>query len=134
LSSCFSRGNTFYRYNKRNKEGSATILGRAEIKGNKLILESNSRTRLEKGEKLVLEALSDAIIHRADTYQDPMEAIKSMEESSIEKPENELPLEIQQQVYTHFMQKHCEKWLKDKIPALAGRTPMQAVKTEEGKR
>lgn len=121
-------------YDKRNKEGSATILGRAEIKDNKLILESNSKKRLEKGKKLIVEALSDAIVHKVDTFQDPMEAMKSVKESSLEKPENELPMEIQQQVYTQFMQKNCEKWLKDKIPALDGRTPMQAVKTEEGKK
>jgi hypothetical protein len=43
-------------------------------------------------------------------------------------------MEIQQQVYIKFMQKHCEKWLQEKIPALDGRTPMQAVKTEEGRK
>jgi hypothetical protein len=32
------------------------------------------------------------------------------------------------------MQKHCEKWLKDKIPALNGKTPVQAVKTGEGRK
>jgi hypothetical protein len=32
------------------------------------------------------------------------------------------------------MQKHCEKWLKNKIPALNGKTPVQSVKTEEGRR
>ena len=131
----FEQGKDAYTwYNKRNKEGSATILGRAEIKDNKLILESNSKKRLEKGKKLILEALSDAIVHKADTFQDPMEALKSVKESSIRKPGNELPMDIQQQVYIKFMQKHCKKWLKDKIPALDGRTPMQAVETEEGKR
>ncbi|MCJ7482498.1 MAG: SEC-C domain-containing protein [Thermodesulfovibrionales bacterium] len=121
-------------YDKRDKEGSATILGRAEIRGDKLILESNSQKRLEKGKKLILGALSDAIVHKVDTFQDPMQAMESVKESSLEKPENELPMEIQQQLYTKFMQKHSEKWLKDKIPALNGRTPLQAVKTEEGKR
>jgi hypothetical protein len=120
-------------YDKRNKEGSATILGTAEIKDNKLILESNSRKRLEKGKKLILEALSDAIIHKVDTFQDPMEALKAYKESSAEKPMNELPMEIQQQYYTQFMQKHSEKWLREKIPALDGKTPMQAVKTKGGK-
>ena len=131
----FEQGKDAYTwYDKRNKEGSATILGRADIKGNKLILESNSKDRLEKGKKLILEALSDAIVHKADTFQYPMEVMRSVKESSLDKPENELPLEIQQQIYTKFMQKHCENWLKDKIPTLDGRTPMQAVKTEEGKR
>lgn len=121
-------------YDKLDRDGSATILGRAEIKDSRLILESNSKKRLEKGKELILDALSHAIVHKVDTFQDPMEAIKSVKESSIEKPDNELPLEIQQQVYTTFMQKHCENWLKDKIPALDDRTPIQAVKTEEGKR
>ncbi len=124
----------FVWFDKRDKEGSATILGRAEIKGNKLILESNSKERIEEGKRLILEALSDAVIHKVDTFQDPMEAMKSYKESHTEGPVNELPMEIQQQFYTEFMQKHSEKWLREKIPALNGRTPMQAVKTEEGKR
>lgn len=125
---------TFTWYDKRDKEGSATILGSAKIMDNRLILESNSQKRLERGKKLILAALSDAIVHKVDSFQDPMQAMESLKESSPEKPKNELPMEIQQQVYTQFMQKHSEKWLKDKIPALNGRTPLQAVKTEEGKR
>ena len=121
-------------YDRRDKEGSATILGRAEIKDNKLILESNSRKRLEKGKKLILQALSDAIVHKIDTFQDPMEAMKSYKESPPVDPVNELPMEIQQQVYTKFMQGHYEKWLQEKIPALDGRTPLQAVKTGEGRK
>lgn len=121
-------------FDKRNKEGSATVLGRVEVKGNKLILESNSRKRLERGKKLILKALSDVVIHKADTFQDPMEAMKSLKASSPEKPVNELPMELQQQLYSQFMQKHSEKWLKDKIPALGGKTPFQAVKTEEGRK
>jgi SEC-C motif/Protein of unknown function (DUF2384) len=131
----FEQSKDYYTwYDKRNKEGSATILGRAEIKDNKLILESNSKERLEKGKKLILEALSDAVVHKMDTFQDPMEAMKSHKESSNGKPMNELPMEIQQQFYTEFMQKHSEKWLGEKIPALYGETPMQAVKTEEGRK
>lgn len=131
----FEQGkNHFIWYDKRNKEGSATILGNAEIKGNKLILESNSKKRLERGKKLILKALSDVVTHRADTFQDPMEAMKSFKTTLPEKPENELPMETQQQFYTQFMQKHNEKWLKEKIPALDGQTPLQAVKTEEGRK
>ncbi len=49
--------------------------------------------------------------HRENTFQDPMEAIESYKESTTEEPVNELPIEIQQQFYTQFMQKHSEKWL-----------------------
>ncbi len=131
----FERGTqSFTWYDKRNKEGSATILGTAEIKDNKLILQSNSKKRLEKGKKLILKALSDAIVHKVDTFQDPMEAVKAYKVSPAEEPANELPMEIQQKFYTRFMQKHSEKWLRKKIPALDGKTPMQAVKTKEGKK
>lgn len=56
-------------YDKRDKEGIATILGSAEIKDNKLILESNSKKRLEKGKKLILEALCDTVVHKVDTFK-----------------------------------------------------------------
>lgn len=121
-------------YDKRDNDGDAIVLGRVEIKQDKLIFECPSKQRLEKGKKLILKALSDAVVHKIDTFQDPIEAMKSYKESSTDEPANELPMDIQQQIYTKFMQKHSEKWLEEKIPALNGKTPMQAVKTEEGKR
>ena len=63
-----------------------------------------------------------------------MEALKDYEKKHPEKPKNEIPFEIQQQLYSQFMQKHCEKWMKQKIPALDGKTPVQTVKTEDGRR
>jgi len=124
----------FIWYDKRNKEGSATILGRAEIKGDKLILECNSKKRLERGKKMILGALSNALVHKIDTFQDPMEAIKSHKGKSQKSTETDLPMELQQQIYTQFMQKHCEKWINEKIPALDGKTPVQAARTYEGKK
>lgn len=130
----FEKGKKDYTwYDKRTKDGSATVLGMLEIKGNKLILESNSRERLEKGKKLILTSLSEAVIPKADTFQDPMEAIKAHKEKSTKTPENALPLEIQQQFYNQYMQKHYEKLLNDKIPILDGKTPVQAVKSVEGR-
>jgi hypothetical protein len=62
-----------------------------------------------------------------------MEALKEYEKKPHKKPKNEIPMEIQQQLYTEFRKKHGEKWLKEKVPALDGKTPVQAVKTEEGR-
>jgi len=118
---------------KPSKEGSATVLGNIEVKGSKLILSCNAKKRLEKGKKLILKNIPDALIHKADTFQDPMEAMKSLKDKPLEKPEDEIPKEVRQQIYQQFMQKHYERWITDKIPALDGRTPEQAVKTEEGR-
>jgi hypothetical protein len=42
-------------------------------------------------------------------------------------------MELQQQLYFQFMQNHYEKWFSDRIPVLGNKTPLDAVKTEEGK-
>jgi hypothetical protein len=127
-------GDGFVWLDKRSKEGSATVLGNVEIKSSKLLLLCNSKKRLEKGKKLIIKNVPDALVHKADTFQDPMEAVKSLKDKPPEKHEDKIPMEVQQQLYTQFMQKHCEKWFKEKIPVLDGRTPLQAVRTEEGKR
>lgn len=51
-----------------------------------------------------------------------------------ENPGDKIPIEVQQQIYSQFMQKHCEKWLNEKIPALDGKTPKQAVQSTDGMR
>jgi hypothetical protein len=61
-------------------------------------------------------------------------AMESSKDIPEKEPGSEIPLKIKQEVYTQFIQKHCEKWLNEKIPALNGNTPIKTVKTEEGKK
>ena len=119
-------------FDKKNQDGSATILGAVKIKGNKLTLECHSKIRLERGKKLIVSALSDAIFHKIDTFQDPMEAIK-VHNVTVPMQEDDIPLELQQDFYNQFMQRYYEKWFQDKIPALDNKTPMEAIKTKQGK-
>ena len=49
------------------------------------------------------------------------------------KQEDDIPLELQQQFYNQFMQSHYERWFQDKIPALDNKTPLEAIKTKQGK-
>ncbi len=67
-----------------------------------------------------------------DNIQNPMGAVKELKKPN-EKHEDELPIEVRQQFYNEFMNKHYEKWMTDKIPALDGKTPVQAVKTKSGR-
>jgi len=124
----------FVWFDKRNKEGSATILGNMEINEDRLVLSCNSKKRLEEGKKLIISNTADAVIHKLDTFQDPVEAAKSLKDIPPDDAEDNIPMEVKQQIYSQFMQKHCEKWLNDKIPALDGKTPRQAVKDADGMR
>lgn len=120
-------------YDKRKPDGSATILGTVKIEKKKLVLESNSKKRLQRGKKLIEKSMGDAVFHKLDTFQDPMEAIKAHKDKPARSPENELPMELQQQLYTQYCQKHYEGWFQDKIPMLDDKTPLEAIKTEQGK-
>jgi hypothetical protein len=126
--------NKFVWLAERDKDCSATVFGNIEINDKILILECNSKERLEKGKKIILKHVSDSVIHKADTFQDPLQAIKSSKDKPEKQIDSEIPMEIQQELYTQFMQKHSEKWLNEKIPLLGGKTPLEAVKTEEGKK
>ncbi len=118
---------------ERGNDKSSTSLGRIEIKGKLLIFECNSENRLATGKSIIQEYLSGIVIHKKDTKQD-MAAAMAKHKKHPGAPPEELPMEIQQQFYTQFMMKHSEEWLHEKIPALNGQTPMDAVKTEEGRR
>jgi hypothetical protein len=107
-------------YDKRKQDGSATILGTVEIKDNKLTLVSNSKKRLQRGKKLILGAVGGAVVHKIDTFQDPMEAIKAHKEQSPEH-EDDLPMEVQQQLYSQFMQNYHENGLVKKSQPLTTR-------------
>lgn len=125
-------GEGFVWLDKRNKEGSATVLGTISISDEKLTLECASKKRLERGKKLILKSVPDAT-HKIDSYEDPVQAMKSLKDKPARKPTTEIPMELQQELYAKFMEKHCRKWIRDKIPALDGKTPKQAVQSTVGK-
>ncbi len=120
-------------YDKRKQDGTATILGTVTIQGNRLFLDCNSKKRLERGKQLIVEALAGAVSHKLDTFQDLLEAMKSHKEKRPLPPKSEIPMEVQQQLYNQYMQKHYEGWFQDRIPALDNKTPLEAIKTEQGK-
>lgn len=111
-----------------------TILGRIEVRDKEIILESNSKKRLEKGKEIILDHLSELVRHKADTYQDMFKAMESSKYMPKKESGSEIPFEIKQKIYTKFMQKHCENWLNEEIPALDGKTPVKTVKTKKGKK
>ncbi|MBF0556554.1 MAG: hypothetical protein HQK96_18705 [Nitrospirae bacterium] len=87
-------------FDNKNEDGGAIVLGKVEIQGDKLILECTSKERLMRGKNLILYALKDAVVHKTDTFQEPMRAIKACKEKSPQAAENDLPMEIQQRLYS----------------------------------
>lgn len=106
-----------------------TILARIEVKDQILNLECFSKERLERSKKLIDKYLKNIITHKSDEFYDPKTIQQSIKNLGIEPPYNPLP----QELYTTHMREYYEKWLNEKIPALNGKTPIEAVKTKKGK-
>jgi hypothetical protein len=49
-------------------------------------------------------------------------------------PKPDIPVELQQQIMHEYLARHYETWSDISLPALKGKTPREAVKTDEGRR
>jgi hypothetical protein len=121
--------------NKRHRDWSNTILGHLVIEQGKLILETNSERRAERGKKLLIKSLSDAIVFQKMLIEAPAQKLKSPSKSPDLTSEHnkllELP-EVQEQL-KNLAKAHWENWLDTPIPALGNKTPRAAAKTKNGK-
>lgn len=133
---CFNREahKSFTWLDKEKEDGSALVLGNIKVHKSQLVLECCSQKRLEEGKKIIEENLSNLVIHKEDIIQDPMTVLESFKDMPIKEKEEKIPLEIEQELYTHFMDKYNKDWINQKIPALDGKTPLEAVKTKEGRK
>lgn len=118
---------------------SNTIVGHLEIKGRRLVAEVNSARRAEEFKSLVEERLGGEARLRADRIQSIEKMLaehnRAGPESSVREAESaaiaELP-EVQARMQ-QVMAEHFEHWVSDKIPALDGLTPLEAVRDPDGR-
>jgi hypothetical protein len=102
-------------------------LGTVNIDGSRLILETTSEERGQRGRQLLEGLAGDAIWYRLTEYQSVEQALKSM--SGAKKPrESTIPPEMEALLRTESLDKHYRKWVDEKIPALGHRTPRDAVR------
>ncbi len=121
--------------NKKHKNWNNTILGHIVIEQGKLILETNSQERTERGQKLLKQYLGDSISFQ-NTLETPEQEMKSRPNRASRKDEEskkllELP-EVQEQLKA-MAKAHWESWFDEPIPMLKDETPRQAAKTKEGR-
>ena len=119
-------------FGAQDKDGGAKMLGRVLFDREALILECNSRERLKRG-KEVIQGHIPGVRHKVDSYEDIYKHLDSLKEKPTQKAPNDIPIEVQQQFYATFMERHCREWLTEKIPALDGKTPKQAIRSKHGR-
>jgi hypothetical protein len=120
--------------NKKMKSWDNTILGHLKLSPGLLVADVNSRKRAEKLRREIENRLRLGAIHKetlVQTSEDLLEKVKRMPPEHRQKNEDQAKLmnnPAAQAVLRDFLQKETDAWIRKKLPALGGRTPLQAVK------
>jgi len=98
-------------------------LGTFIPKGGRLVFETMSRPRAERGRALIEGLAGPAVAHRATTLEGIARAAARVPAS----PPVEVPPEIQAQIVGQFLDQHYRKWPDEPLPGLDGKTPREAA-------
>jgi len=112
--------------------GDTITLGRMEFVGDELVLTVNSAERFARGRKW-LEALPGVAFEGVTTRPWDLGPEELPLDEQINEPE---PMEIAPEIASslqNLMDKHYMGWVDATLPALGGKTPRQACRTEEGR-
>jgi len=127
--------------NKMHKNWDNTILGHIRIEGVTLTAEVNSEKRAQKFKAVMAELLPGKARYKT-TVIESLQAMLAQEKKTGPSPQasrkkqeledfNALP-EVQDGLI-EVMRNHYRDWLSQKLPVLKGRSPLQAVKTPDGR-
>lgn len=111
----------------------ATVLGSLELTGKTLRVTVNSAERAAKVEALISAATGNLL-------RSPLTTIRTVDQMRVDQradgpreAADEIPPEIARQLMRDHLDKHYRETLDTPIPALAGKSPRQAVRTSAGR-
>jgi hypothetical protein len=115
--------------NRTHKDWENTVLGQIKISGRSLVVDVNSEKRAAKIRHEIEQRLGMLVVHQRTVTQSP-EALLNKQKRAGEgispQPEGN------EQMQAEFQQR-VENWIFQKVPALGGRTPLEAVGDPDGK-
>ncbi len=123
--------------NKAIKSWENTVLGHIKIDGKQLTVSVNSKKRAEIIKRKVNSLLKEHVKYRTIKVQSITSLMNKAEENSVEKNQREQEFLEKQSEYQEIidaeLSDHWEQWVYEKLPALGGETPIEAVKDPDGR-
>jgi hypothetical protein len=103
------------------------VLGRFVLERNRLVVETYSEKRVQRGREFLEALVGDAVRFRVVEYEDPGRAIERL---PAQPPDTaaRVPPEIEARVIGDFYEEHYRRWLDEPIPALGNRSPREAAR------
>ena len=119
--------------NKKMKSWDNTILGHLKLCPGLLVADVNSRRRAEKLRSEIENRLRLVVVHKetlVQTSEDMLDRVRRMPPERRQEDEQAKLMKdpAAQAALRDFLQKETDAWIHKKLPALGGRTPLQAVK------
>jgi hypothetical protein len=108
-----------------------TVVGRAEVDKGKLRLETNSVKRADALRRRVEAACTGLLTHRGRETNSPAKLLKAGKGRPA--PPKEPPPPEMVEALREFKARHYAAWPDSKLPALKGKSPRQAVRTQAGR-
>ncbi len=124
--------------NRKFKTWENTILGRIRISGQSLVAEANSENRATRLRHEIEQRLGILAVHQRTVTQTPEELTKDRklqktgQATASEMRDLLLDPGVREQAEAE-MQRQIESWVYQKLPALGGRTPIEAVADPDGR-
>ena len=103
------------------------------IEKRRVVLETMSRQRAERGRALLEAAAGPAVAYRATSSEsvaralDRRRARPGARDRRPARPVDEVPPEVAAEIVQAFYERHYRGWLDEPLPALGGRTPREAA-------
>ncbi len=102
-------------------------LGTVVVKSGRLVLETVSKPRAQRGRRLLEEAAGTAIKFKATRYEAMTRAMEQAR-ARPRRAEGDIPPDVRAQLVGEFMERHYRAWPDQPLPALGNRTPRAAAK------
>ena len=126
--------------NKMHPSWESTVLGHLKIFGKTLLVEVNSANRAKRIREEIEQRLGSQAIHIGTETESPEQMLKQTKqrkalrgaEERIDEDDLMRDPEVRRQIEAE-VQKQIEGWVRTKVPALGGRTPLQAVADPDGR-
>jgi hypothetical protein len=123
---------------RKDPEDARTIRGTFQVKDGFLVAETNSRERAARLKAKLKNLLGSLIAYDGTRWRDqndlPELSEEEKEASRRESQELNSRPEIREALQKHQEHYYFKKWPHEKIPALGGIMPIEAAKTETGRR
>jgi hypothetical protein len=126
--------------NKMHKSWENTVMGHLKISGKTLVVEVNSANRAKRIREEIEQCLGSQATHVGTETESPEQMMKQTKqrkalrgaEEKIDEDDLMRDPEVRRQIEAQ-VQKQVEGWVHTKVPALGGRTPLQAVADPDGR-